>query len=483
MRTSGLVLRDVDGYEWVHGLLRAKNYEKFPNYGGKSADWRSIYLDWQSDAATLPSGFELYDPFEKEPALFEMAARLLKKSSPDAVREFANDWGDLSFIPKVSGRAKKGWESDLQPIQTIASKLGKPISPTAMAGLLAPTCKVEVSYAIDAITNEVRSKLVTFGLRNSLLVQAAEAMIHQWTLRDCVNCGKPIAPSENRKDRKYCSDSCRTLAHRDRRKKARNLYEKGKTPTQIAAKLDTELTTVHRWLNPKGEKQCHAHDADVVKARFINERTVIGVPTFAPDTAIPANDVEKRCTEAQKGRSARKATYRLPAKSPLAVRWSAEAYAWRISRPLVIDHKAICCADNLRPLQIDSRTFKLNPTSAESVYLGLSRSTSNNFSSHCRIRSARHGRSNWLELRLSSALAHAVKLKLIESNAAREIRRPSVPKAEMKCWDSAEASKFLTAAKPDRLHAHLCAGVVVGNAPGGIARLAMGVTSISLLNP
>ncbi len=56
-------------------------------------------------------------------------------------------------------------------------------------------------------------------------------------------------------------------------------------------------------------------------------------------------------------------------------------------------------------------------------------------------------------MRLVSALAHAVKLGLVRSNAAREIDRPSVPKPELKCWNAGEVAAFLKAAKADRLSA------------------------------
>jgi integrase len=57
------------------------------------------------------------------------------------------------------------------------------------------------------------------------------------------------------------------------------------------------------------------------------------------------------------------------------------------------------------------------------------------------------------DMRLVSALQHAVKLGLVRSNAARENDRPTVPKPELKCWTTVDVATFLKTAKTDRLSA------------------------------
>jgi integrase len=54
---------------------------------------------------------------------------------------------------------------------------------------------------------------------------------------------------------------------------------------------------------------------------------------------------------------------------------------------------------------------------------------------------------------LVAALQHAVDLRLLSHNPARGIRKPMVPKAEMKVWDPVNISAFLKAAISDRLYA------------------------------
>jgi integrase len=54
---------------------------------------------------------------------------------------------------------------------------------------------------------------------------------------------------------------------------------------------------------------------------------------------------------------------------------------------------------------------------------------------------------------LVAALQYAFELRLVAYNAARGIKKPLVPKPEMKCWDAASVGMFLKATKADRLHA------------------------------
>lgn len=63
---------------------------------------------------------------------------------------------------------------------------------------------------------------------------------------------------------------------------------------------------------------------------------------------------------------------------------------------------------------------------------------------------------------LSSALKHAVVLKLILSNPCREIPKARVDRREMKVWDSQQVATFLATTKDNRLHGLYMAALATG---------------------
>ena len=252
MQTIGLVLRDVGGYELFRGKLRPRHEAQLEEWirENHAIQWRKHYLGLRAGALGLPDGFELYDPFEKEPALFEIAARLSEDFSGEAAVNFAGQWGDVclsDFRRTVS--TITDWEAKLRQIHRIARMRGQSRSPKAVAGRLRGFLwDLEVGYLATPVHGGLQSNPVTFGLGNALLVQAAEAAVNEWTLRNCLHCGKPIAAAANRTDRVFCSDSCRVQDYKKRMRKAVQMHRKGKALPQIAAAVGSDPTTVRGWL-------------------------------------------------------------------------------------------------------------------------------------------------------------------------------------------------------------------------------------------
>ena len=70
------------------------------------------------------------------------------------------------------------------------------------------------------------------------------------TYRRCPHCGNWFgirSDKENRKNRVYCSNACRTGAYKGRRSAAEKMLSKGKTAASVAKALDMELVVVRRW--------------------------------------------------------------------------------------------------------------------------------------------------------------------------------------------------------------------------------------------
>lgn len=256
MQAIGLVLRDVDGYELVRGKLRPRHAGQLDEWitENEPVFWRKHYLDWQAGTAKLPDGFELYDPFTEQPALFEIAARFSEDFSEEGIAGFATSWGDISLSDfKRTVSTIEDWETKLRQIHRIARLLGQSLSPKVVAGRLREFLwDLEIGYVANPVHGGLQSNFVTFGLGNSLLVQATEAVANQWVLRNCPHCGSPIAAAENRTDRVFCSNSCRVQDYKKRMKKAIEMHSKGKSVRQIAAAVGSDVPTVRGWLNRKG---------------------------------------------------------------------------------------------------------------------------------------------------------------------------------------------------------------------------------------
>ncbi len=73
----------------------------------------------------------------------------------------------------------------------------------------------------------------------------------------CIRCGKRIeyAPGVNRADKTTCSDSCRSLLYRRRKKQAASMQAEGKTVKEIAEALGSDTNTVKGWIKGSRKKE------------------------------------------------------------------------------------------------------------------------------------------------------------------------------------------------------------------------------------
>jgi len=87
-------------------------------------------------------------------------------------------------------------------------------------------------------------------LRAAVWLQLADAVSNDRTFSRCRECGRwfEVAPDAARTHRRFCSNSCRSRAYRERQDRARQLYTSGKSLEQIAEELDSDAATVRKWV-------------------------------------------------------------------------------------------------------------------------------------------------------------------------------------------------------------------------------------------
>jgi hypothetical protein len=87
-------------------------------------------------------------------------------------------------------------------------------------------------------------------LMSAVWLQFAIVVNENLSYRRCRDCGTwfEVAPRAARASRQFCSTSCRSKAYRERQDRARQLYAGGKTIETIAEELDSDPTTVRKWI-------------------------------------------------------------------------------------------------------------------------------------------------------------------------------------------------------------------------------------------
>ena len=116
------------------------------------------------------------------------------------------------------------------------------------------------SWSTDRDRFELR--LTPRSLLGALWMQLALALTDEKSFHECEVCSHVIEISKDttgaRTDARFCSDACRAQAYRDRKKRARELAEEGRTATQIAKELGirnqrkvTATARVKSWLKNK----------------------------------------------------------------------------------------------------------------------------------------------------------------------------------------------------------------------------------------
>jgi hypothetical protein len=88
-------------------------------------------------------------------------------------------------------------------------------------------------------------------LLDALWLQAAEAICSQRIFRACRSCGRwlEIALGAMRPNTLFCSAACRNRHYRARQEQARQMAAAGKSISEIAQELATEVDVIHNWVS------------------------------------------------------------------------------------------------------------------------------------------------------------------------------------------------------------------------------------------
>jgi len=120
---------------------------------------------------------------------------------------------------------------------------------SAINGVLAGD-QVTVRFEKNSQLNREFLHIVPKSLLGAMWVQFAQAVANDKKYRNCSTCGKwfEIAPDTARTSRTHCSEACKSRAYRHRQARARDLAREGRSPSEIAIEVGSDLKTVKKWL-------------------------------------------------------------------------------------------------------------------------------------------------------------------------------------------------------------------------------------------
>ena len=109
-------------------------------------------------------------------------------------------------------------------------------------------------------SDDIEGPVVDFpvqSLRVGLWLMLSLEIHDQRRFKSCAQCGKwfEILTGARRTTRVYCSDACRIKTYRGRQEEARRMHAEGAVVKAIAKKLDTDTTTVEKWIGGGGAKK------------------------------------------------------------------------------------------------------------------------------------------------------------------------------------------------------------------------------------
>jgi hypothetical protein len=110
--------------------------------------------------------------------------------------------------------------------------------------------RLRVGSEWDGVVNRAVPTVEADCLLPALWWQTARAVWSDPTFHRCPVCDTwfEVAVGAARSHRRFCSNACRTRAHRGRQDEARRLHADGKTLREIAAALDADPAAVRGWI-------------------------------------------------------------------------------------------------------------------------------------------------------------------------------------------------------------------------------------------
>ena len=199
-------------------------------------DELSSLLEWQRWISMMRQAVELWDAIRDSNT--EVIRQHLVWTRQSQVKWTSPLMQELNISPEdVDDDYTPGdyLQPALELLGIVIGQAGGPavgLSVTVLAG-----CKIVLSFQLSE-------------LRSALWIQFALAVAEEKEFRRCECCRRPfeLAPHLNRKDRRFCSDACRSRSYRHRKARAIQMRAKGRKLRQIAKDLGSDMKTIKSWL-------------------------------------------------------------------------------------------------------------------------------------------------------------------------------------------------------------------------------------------
>jgi DNA-binding NarL/FixJ family response regulator len=210
-----------------------------------------------------------YKPLKEFTGLFRTFAEL--KPDKETILAFANRYGPMGFAAdrhkKQSGGAAsrrcedrfEAWVQEVHDMQVAIALSDRVKEGNVQADEVETLRQAVDNHILNAVSVRLLNepdrgglvlKMRPYTLRGALWLQLAQAVSAGKDFRPCGACGKwfELTPDIARKNRLFCSEACRSRAHRAKKEKAVELLAAGKSEKEIADELATTVKVVRGWL-------------------------------------------------------------------------------------------------------------------------------------------------------------------------------------------------------------------------------------------
>ena len=226
--------------------------------------------------------------------------------TPDAVLQFANSYGALSYAHRRLPGMEVGlprdsfarWLEQIRMMKEMVA-LADAVQVGSLEGMveaLRPLCRREAMYLEpDRVTSEiiggratadeiatvatgklfqsfhgwspeaswnaekksVDARFTFSSLTDFMYSQVSISLIQGRQFQQCKACGRwfQLAPGVGRADKATCSSSCRFTLYRQRRRRALELHEQGWPHKKIAKEVGSEISKVKQWIAESKEQK------------------------------------------------------------------------------------------------------------------------------------------------------------------------------------------------------------------------------------
>lgn len=227
-------------------------------YGDLKNFWISQFSEWEYEVRVLKFFVELQDALIKG-GRQEIITKNFVAAEPGIIRFPFTD-GSLGFGRTLVPISWSG--PDPRPVRDEEFNLFRGSAREAAREFLNRVLshrlvKFRTMLFLERIGKTHDLALRPIDLLSTMWLQFALAVVENKEYRKCESCSRSfeLSPEVNRISRYYCSNACRVKAYRGRKAQARRFAKGGKTISQIAETLDSDVPTIKKWLADGGEKE------------------------------------------------------------------------------------------------------------------------------------------------------------------------------------------------------------------------------------